>query len=498
MIMLGIYLMPLLLNASWVEQYQKGEYPKSSSFVYAMTQVDVNTKEYAKIAQKEAIADIATQIYSQVSSDQSLIDEVVNDERSQSFSKNIHIISDIPIHGAIKEQETLQDHRYYLLLSLDMHTAGPVYKREAQRLSGAIDKAYKDCLNEKSLHEKERLLNLIARDFANYEKYALVARLMKQQEITQPSVSAYAIDKALAGLYKTVASDPDELASLIGKRLFKKKIKQSVKVLPFSYEGSGTFSAFSSEFQSYLENSVAKMARITKAHESVYKLAGNYYLKDGYLVANAQLYDNSGHIRATAIAKMKRDAKNKAYYRPKKNAYGSMNEAVLSDKFTVQARINGQKDNLLFKKGETLKLEVKVSQEAYLYIIANMRTKKGRQIQYLLPVSNVHGKAQYSKFIPYQNSNLWITLEEFEVYAPFGAEALHIFSASQNILDRLPLFSTQKIDGEMYDGVIVGRNNAALPASRSISQVRGLKRKSKTSKAMQMSETVLKFTTVRK
>jgi len=173
--MLGIYLMPLLLHASWVEQYQKGEYPKASSFVYAMTQVDAETKEYAKIAQKEAIADIATQLYSQVSSDQSLVDQVVNDERSQSFSKNIHIVSDIPIHGAVKEREALEGRRYYLLLSLDKKSAGPIYKQEAERLCDAIERAYKDYLKEKSLQEKERLLNLISRDYRNYEKYALVA-----------------------------------------------------------------------------------------------------------------------------------------------------------------------------------------------------------------------------------------------------------------------------------------------------------------------------------
>ena len=94
--------------------------------------------------------------------------------------------------------------------------------------------------------------------------------------------------------------------------------------------------------------------------------------------------------------------------------------------------------NLLFRKGESVNIEVKAFQEAYLYIIGNMRTKDGKQIQYLMPLNEKRGKAKYQKYIPYQDSNLWVNIAEFEVYAPFGVEVLQLFATNIDILEQLP------------------------------------------------------------
>jgi len=325
----------------------------------------------------------------------------------------------------------------------------------------------------------------------------MIARVMGQTKITPPTVSLYTVDKAISKLHKNSAVDSDELAALMIKRLFKKPTKERVKVLPFSYENCKVFSQFSSEFQNQLEHLASKKVEITKENKSIYILGGNYFFKEGNLVVSGQLYDQYGTIRSSAIIKMKIEDKERLYYLPKKNEYATMNDAIHSDTLNIQTRINGQKDYLLFREGESINLEIKVSQEAYIYIIANMRTAAGKQVQYLLPVSHKNGMAQYSKFIPYQNSNLWISFETFEVFAPFGSEALHIFASSQNILDKLPKVSRQKIDGEIYDGVIVDANNAVMSADQSISKVRGLKIKSNKPNRVLISETVLKFTTVK-
>lgn len=499
-ILILIFLLPLLLNASWVEQYQKGEYPKAASFLYAMVQEDADTDAYLAKAQEGAMADIARQIYSEVSSEQSMVDKLIDDERSEDYRVDIHVISAIPVHGASKVEERTDGRSYYLLLALDKQSAGRIYAAEAKRLAQRIDSAYKDYQNTKSLEEKERLLGGMSSDLANYETYALVARTMEQHGITEPSVSRYTIEKAIAALDKHEAVTADELATLLAKGLFKTAVKERVEILPFAYEASKSYSSFSSEFQGRLEGAASKMVSVSRSSQSPLKVAGEYFLKEGSLVVNARLYDASGHVKATATARMKGKVKGKVkgkeYYLPKPNAYSGMDAAVLDDKLNVQARINGKQEGLLFRKGETVRLDVKVSQKAYLYVIANMRTKAGKQVQYLLSISDYPDKAQYSKFIPYQNSNLWVTLAEFEVFAPFGAEALHLFASSEDILDKLPESATKRIDGEEYEGVIIGKGGAILEAARSIALTRGLKPKKDSQKKRQLAETVLRFTTV--
>jgi hypothetical protein len=156
--------------------------------------------------------------------------------------------------------------------------------------------------------------------------------------------------------------------------------------------------------------------------------------------------------------------------------------------------MNKMTKNLLFKKGETVNIEVKVSKESYIYIIGNMRTKDGKQIQYLMPLNENSGNAKYQKYIPYQNSNLWVSIGEFEVYPPFGVEVLQLFATNIDILNQLPSTQAKNINGKEYD-VIVDKNKKAMVATRSISNMRGLKLKKK-NKELQKAEAVLKFTTV--
>ncbi len=65
------------------------------------------------------------------------------------------------------------------------------------------------------------------------------------------------------------------------------------------------------------------------------------------------------------------------------------------------------------------------------------------------------------------------------MFAPFGVEALQIFATNQNIINSLPGFATQKIGGEIYEGVIVNSEQVSMPAKQAISKVRGIKKESK-------------------
>ena len=264
--------------------------------------------------------------------------------------------------------------------------------------------------------------------------------------------------------------------------------------MPFFYEDKGTYSSFSSEFQNYLEKELSQTLNITSNQNSLYKLSGNYFIKDNHLTIKAILYDSFGDIELVSMAKMKISKKDNKYYIPKVNEYSTLNQPILNKNLNVQVRMNKMTKNLLFKKGQTVNIEVKVSKESYIYIIGNMRTKNGKQVQYLMPLNERNDNSKFQKFIPYQNSNLWVSIGEFEVYPPLGVEVLQVFATNIDILKQLPYTQLQNINGEEYD-VIVDKNKKIIKATKSISSMRGLKRLKK-NKELQKAEVILKFTTV--
>ena len=484
----------LIAHASWVQEYKQGDYLKQPSKLYAMAQSDMTDKRYKTIAFNEAIADVSSQLFSQVSSRQFLKSSSSQDHFSSSFQQKIHVVSNLPIHGVSKERETTIDGKYFLLLSFDKESAAHIYKEKANSLAKELDAILEDYKKQKSIASREVILNTLSRKLESYEKYLLVARLLNQKNMLQPKIKPYFIEKQLRELHNTTSKNIEELSSILASAITKSKIDGSIKVMPFSYEDRGIYSSFSSELRDYLEKALSEHVNITSKHNSPYKLSGNYFLQGSSLVAKAVLYDSFGDIVAVSMAKMKIDKRERSHYIPKKNEYANLNEPTLSSNLTIQARMNKMSRDLLFKEGDSVNLEIKVSKESYVYIIGNMRTEDGKQIQYLMPLNDRHGKAKYQMHIPYQNANLWVSVGEFTVYPPFGVEVLQIFATNIDIIKELPHTKTTLIDGQEYD-VIVDKNKSAMPATQSIQNFRGLKL-SKRNKELEKAETIVKFSTV--
>ena len=485
-----------MLNASWFQEFQKGLYDRNKNKIYALSQVNINQNEYKTIAFEEAISDISNQLYTQVTSEQFLNKTLHDDKLVSNFKQKIHIVSSLPIHGVTKEQESEQNGKYILLLSFDKKNVASIYKEKANELVTEINVILADYKNKKDISTKESILNTLSKKLTNYEKYSLVAKLLKQTGIKEPKIKPYFVEKELRELYNITTKNIENLVTVLAQQIKKSNIKNSIKVMPFFYEDKGVYSTFSSELKNYLEKELSKTMNITSKQDSIYKLAGNFFIKNNHIVVKATLYDSFGDIELITMAKMKINNKNIDYYKPKLNEYSNLNQPVLNTNLNIQVRMNKMTKNLLFKKGQVVNIEVKVSKEAYISIIGNMRTKQGKQIQYLMPLNENIDKIKYQKFIPYQNSNLWVSIGEFEVYPPFGVEVLQVFATNLNIANKLPYTKPKLIDGEEYD-VIVDKYEQTLNANRSIAKMRGLKLANK-NKELEKAEAILKFTTVKR
>lgn len=141
-------------------------------------------------------------------------------------------------------------------------------------------------------------------------------------------------------------------------------------------------------------------------------------------------------------------------------------------------------------------MEVKASKESYIYILMSIKDSKKRSYEMLLPIASKNGKDSYEYFIPHQNSNLWITLGEYEVAPPFGVEHLKIITSKEPILKSFGKTIDINIDGEKYEGVLSVDGKKAADSELALAHTRGLIKKKMSSTKNKVSEFHLNYTTV--
>lgn len=496
------FLFSFFAHASWVQDYQKGVFKKDQNKIYSFVQKDISQNNYKTKAFQEAVSDISSQLFTYVSSNKSLNKTSTNDRSTNTFEQTITTSSSLPILNPKKEKELQKGNNYYLLVSFDKLTTASKYKQKANDIVKTLDKMYKDYKLLKTIDQKELHLQQMASKLQNYKKYYNVSQLLNSLQINKPKVSEYFIQTQFDTIYNQKASNIQELCTILVKNIKKAKLKNNIKVYPFSFESKQTFSSFSHDLLDNLTKTLSKSHNLTTRDDSLYKLKGNYTIKESdkhsTISVKTTLYDSFGDIVNISIASMDIPKnllkKEHNYYIPKTNEYDIMQNLVLNPNLDVQLRINGQKKDLLFTQGDSVNIELKVSKESYIYIVGNIRSSDGKQLQYLLPLSDRIGKSKFQKHIPYQNSNLWVSLGEFEVYPPFGVEVLQVFASNHPLIDTLPHTKYITIGQDQYD-VIVDEKNHILEASRSVQKLRALKLKTK--KKIQKAEALIKFTTIK-
>lgn len=489
----------ITLNASWIDDFNNGRYVIKPHCLYEYVVIPANGGDFRQKAKDQGLQGLAKQLYSVVKSETASDMLLIDDSLKDAFSQSLMVVTDIPVHGQQLIKEQLRGGKYYLLFELDKNDARPVYETRAKALADETDKAVKDARSSRARSDKLRRLRHAKTTFAEYGKHAMVASLMGAKKVRPPKYGAYEIDNMIAQLERQPAENVTELAALLVNRLDPHALDATITVAPFGFAATETFSDFSSELQNALLAAFSRQKIRVNQNGAPVKAVGSYYLKPKNLRVNLQLQDKKGSILTVSEASMR--IRNQAAYRPKKNDYPALRQTVQSGKLTVSGRINGKSKNLLLKEGEKLDIQFKVSRAAYVYIVANMRTQNGRQVQYLLRMSDEEGDAQFRRYVPAHQAGLWISIapEEnpFYVVPPFGTEHFQIFASSKDILSDMPRLADQRIDAQPYIGVITDTDGSILDAGRAAAKTRGVQQGvQKRDKQFAMSEYLLSFTTV--
>jgi len=110
---------------------------------------------------------------------------------------------------------------------------------------------------------------------------------------------------------------------------------------------------------------------------------------------------------------------------------------VLNNELRPELRTSIGKTNLLFYNQDKVELFVKMNKPGYLYIMGHVNNPGGR-FSYLLPINGDEKKRDFVLFINADDANKWISLDEFEIEAPYGTEILQVFASTDDIVDRVP------------------------------------------------------------
>lgn len=494
LLLLPFYLSAFCFDSSVLDELH------GNKMLYGTGYAEQTEKEFKKRAFSEATNDIASQLVMNINSHSVLSKNQVSEQVNSNFSQDIQISSDIPIIGAKKNDEENKDGHYCVKLAVDYKEAGPIYQQESLRLAKEIDGFYDEFKKSDSIKDKENYISSIITNLENYNSYTLVSSLMGYPVTKTPKVTTLQAQKELANLGHKKTKSIDDLANVLTRKLDYKNLTGSIELLPFSYGSSDEFTPFSSKLQDTLMVTLSKKATLSKNTDTEYKIAGRYTIdiNNKTLTANLFVYDNSGIVKQSATAKMEVniDKTNKKHYFPETRTSNVLSEAILSHELSVLGRINKRDKNLLLKKGEDITLEVKASKESYIYILMSIKDSKKRSYEMLLPIASKNGKDSYEYFIPHQNSNLWITLGEYEVAPPFGVEHLKIITSKEPILKSFGKTIDINIDGEKYEGVLSVDGKKAADSELALAHTRGLIKKKMSSTKNKVSEFHLNYTTV--
>jgi hypothetical protein len=166
---------------------------------------------------------------------------------------------------------------------------------------------------------------------------------------------------------------------------------------------------------------------------------------------------------------------------------------VVSGDFRVDLKTERGKQDLLYRRGDSMKLMVKMNKPGYFYLVSH--NFKKRNYSYIINFTEEEGNRKFIYHVGGDDVNKWVELGEFEVVPPFGVETLQMVASTQDIVDSVPATfydSATRLFTITDSGKAGGKSSVASRPDRALAATRGLIMKKKAA----TSEAVLVFTSM--
>lgn len=430
-------------------------------------------------AKKEALADLSQSIKVEVKSEFKSIVSQKNKTLDELKTKAIHLKSDIPVLGA--EFDELTSSEGYMVEAVLYFSKVRLYELELKRINDLINKNLVNYNKATSNSVKLEILKTILTNIDQYYKYRIVAQLMHSKKIPEIKIPATEIKNSLTKLGKK-ADTINFGVKMLAQDIMQKKIF----IYPPTTENSSEITQFGSAVKDHLSKYLNTVS--TPSAASCF-LSGEYQTLKNGIELTCHLIDKDGNTIKTAMTFFLPSAYKNYQIKPSTIDFEKLLQSghLVSGDFKVDIKTEKGRQNLLYKKDDSMRLFVKMNKPGYLYfIVHNLKKEK---YSYIV---NFTDEPENRKFIYYLNGdyvNKWVELVEFSVVAPFGVETLQLFASTKDLINSLPEYFYDKRT-QLYK--LSSSNKLASKPSIAVAKTRAIMIREKNESA----EASLVFTTM--
>ncbi len=295
----------ITLSADFVDDYYHGKY-HSKNKLYALSSISVNETKYKEKVRAELHSDIASQIYSRISTSSKLHSSDVDGVYKKSFEhRATSNTQDIPLYHISYIKESIKNEMYYALAVFDFSKSKPSYISRSKELSRDVNRLYDAYKKEEKLYQKEKLLKQAISTYENLQKHQIVLSLFsKNKSTSEPKVKLSQLQSELISLYDNSAKNIEDLVKILAHRLNFSHINAALLVEPIMLRDGHMYSEFSYEFKDYFANELKNYTQLSQSEESKYKAKGYYHLDGNSVVVNVFISDSSNNRVTSSIASM--------------------------------------------------------------------------------------------------------------------------------------------------------------------------------------------------
>jgi len=442
----------------------------------------VSAEGYGKTeseARANAAAELSFILFSDVRSELHTLmsDDPANPQ--QSVSKQVDITSALPIFGVdYKTVEKQGEFQCKVIMSPEK--AVGVYAASADDAVAKINALYGEVIKKNSDSQKYPLVMTILAEYENFNKYKGVINVLGGDYKNSPNVTMSKIFE-LRGKLANSSDDMRHIASVIVKELS----KPNTYIYYPMYRGSDEVTEFASVFRDMMISSEKTSANIADAD---YLLETDYLIAGDYMYITSTLNDMNGKVVGKSVKKLASSAYTGLKIKPESISFEKLLKlglAVTSD-FTARLMTDNGKKAMLYKKGESVELFVKMSRPGYFFLVGHV-DKKGERFSYMVDFYNTPGSRKFVRRVDADEVNRWISIGEFDIVPPYGLETFQMIATVKDPVDAIP---TNVFDPESELYIISKDINKGVVATRA------LKKKKESIDAV--AEDVLIFSTTEK
>jgi len=511
----------------WVVTFGKSQKYPESRYLVGFGSSKGRGPEASQIAKDNAYADLSRTIVVNIKSLVSTAKEETNLQFLQYVSSVTQSSTSIQLMGIQIEQyidgEKINS-TTYVLAYVSRVEINRIYDQKRAELRNQISKiiaaAQLDECNSRTAEAVTKYLSLypLYEELKEAETILLVAKQSNSidaafeelsgsnvsSEGQQPSLmSLTEVTNKLDQLLSQAINSVDDVARAVVYKLSKQvsQPKGKVMIIPFTYQDTQMSSPFARYLRDALETQIGQMARwkvvsqtssfkpksvqitreLTKASGAEWLLSGTYWeqgeklklmatmrdVRIGKVLAGAEVLFDLALLKSANLA-FKPQNFNTALIEQQAFAEGEF----INDQLQVEVWTNKGNENLLFTKGETMKVYVRVNRESHirlLYILAD-----GRRTLLYDDLYIDQYKVNHVIEVP----------QEFECVPPFGAEMLVVVARTE----KFEPLETVKQDGYLFLKAVTAKDAAAM--------VRGMKMKKPKDSEIQQTEAKTIITTI--